>query len=106
MSNTEQTSTKKKKKKKPSIVAEVTQHKTDSFDWFQGLSGLGDTSLTRLGLNTKNRVPVTFTVAFPDGVVSTFKHQYHVTSCSDDYKADYLAVYWGPNDQTIHVHCC
>lgn len=105
MSTDEQVSTKKKKKKSTAVL-EVTQHSTDSFDWFQGLSGLGATSLTRLGLSTKNRVPVTFTVAFPEGSVSTFKHQYHVTSCSDDYKADYLAVYWGPNDQTIHVHCC
>lgn len=75
------------------------------FGWFEGHDGMGDTSLSRLGLSTKSRAPVSFEVEFPGDVKRTFKHQYDVTSDSDDYASKYLAVYWS-DVQIVHVHYC
>ena len=83
---------------------ETHLYQASLFGWFQGHEGMGDTSLSRLGLSTRGRVPVSFQVTFPSGV-KTFTHQYHVTSNSDDYESKYMAVYWC-GDQIIHVHCC
>jgi len=74
------------------------------FGWFEGHGGMGDSSLSRLGLPPRGKAPVTFKVSFPEGE-KTFILQYSVTADSDDYTSKYLAVYWG-GTQVLHVHYC
>lgn len=80
-------------------------YEADSFGWFAGHSGPGDTSLTRLGLSTKKTAPITFSVSFPSGI-ERFTQQYSVTSDSDDYDSKWMGVYWDSGGRAVYVHYC
>jgi len=91
--------------KKQKATKEELSFDHNSFGWFEGHAGMGDTSLTRLGLPVKGRItPNEFIVNFPDGP-KKFTHQYSVTADSNDYSSKYLAVYWS-GTQIVHVHFC
>lgn len=93
------------KKLKAAAKEDLLAFDPNRFGWFEGQSGMGDSSMTKLGLPVKGRTaPFEFIVNFPDGP-KKFTHQYSVTADSDDYSSKYLAVYWS-GTQIVHVHFC